>query len=696
MKRLKSIQFVSKLFSLLSILLLAIISLLFLNISTLDSSFEMLSTQSVIYYDYLKLVDSVRTAQVTFKIQVQEWKDILLRGNNEKDFDKYYENFKREKENVLSLLDSVIVMKKELHIDTNDVTALKAEIISLDEKYKQALQSFDATNPEAGKIVDRLVRGVDRRPTELMDTLVASVLESAKAQSQLQLEEREKANDKATTLMTIISCCLILFCLWISWAVFREFSRASSALLSYTRAVARGEYDVEIGYSSGNEFGELAKALILMVDTLKEKLGFNNGIMKAITTPCIISDTNCNIIYVNQAIIDLIDIGGHPEQYKGKNAAEFFYNDKNKSTITEKVCRTNSIFSNVMANVVTRKGKSLYCNVNAAPVIDLNGDIMAGLALVTNITEVVHERKHAENQAEEISRIANNADSISRTIAEASTNLAQQVEQASDSASVQQTRIGEASTAMQHMSARIIDVARSADQAVETVANAKEKAASGAKIVGDVIQGINDIHRESITLKEDMGGLGKQAEAIGQVMNVISDIADQTNLLALNAAIEAARAGEAGRGFAVVADEVRKLAEKTMSATKEVGDAIQGIQQGAKKNIESVDRSVVKIDDVNNLSSFSGDSLREIVALIDETTNQVQAIASAADEQSTVSEEIRHSLEDVSSLCAETAEAMQNSTHDVDALARQAQELNLLIETMQQTEPRETVRALEK
>jgi methyl-accepting chemotaxis protein len=180
-----------------------------------------------------------------------------------------------------------------------------------------------------------------------------------------------------------------------------------------------------------------------------------------------------------------------------------------------------------------------------------------------------------------------------------------------------------------------------------------------------------------------MTTLGQQAQGIGQIMNVISDIADQTNLLALNAAIEAARAGDAGRGFAVVADEVRKLAEKTMAATKEVGDAISGIQDGTRKNILNVEQTVGKIDDATVLATKSGESLSEIVVLVDMATDQVRSIAAASEEQSAASEEINRSIEDISRISTETSGAMHQSSQAVVELANQSRVLGGLIEEMQ-------------
>jgi methyl-accepting chemotaxis protein len=269
-------------------------------------------------------------------------------------------------------------------------------------------------------------------------------------------------------------------------------------------------------------------------------------------------------------------------------------------------------------------------------------------------------------------------------VTSASEELSAQIEQSTRGSEVQSERIGETATAMEEMNATVLEVAKNASQAAETADKAKTKAQDGASIVKEVLKGIGEVQKNALDLKKGMTTLGQQAQGIGQIMNVISDIADQTNLLALNAAIEAARAGEAGRGFAVVADEVRKLAEKTMTATKEVGDAISGIQNGTQKNIVNVEATVTRIGTATDLAGKSGQALEEIVTLVDLTTDQVRAIATASEQQSSASEEINHSIEGVNQISAETADAMRQSATAVLEMADQAQVLKRLIDALRE------------
>ena len=184
---------------------------------------------------------------------------------------------------------------------------------------------------------------------------------------------------------------------------------------------------------------------------------------------------------------------------------------------------------------------------------------------------------------------------------------------------------------------------------------------------------------EAATTADLVEALSAGATRIGDVVAMISTIAGQTNLLALNAAIEAARAGEAGRGFAVVADEVRKLAEKTMASTQDVGNAIKAIQESAAKSSASVDDAVAQIEEVTGLASQSGTALQEIVSMADATADQVNAIATASEEQSAASEEISHSIETCSAMSRMISDTLRDASRAVLDMADQAQGLAGLV-----------------
>jgi len=298
--------------------------------------------------------------------------------------------------------------------------------------------------------------------------------------------------------------------------------------------------------------------------------------------------------------------------------------------------------------------------------------------------EATHKAEEATQRAERaradgMLQAASKLEDVAAIISSASEELAAQVEQSSRGTEIQAGRVGETATSMEEMNATVLEVARNASQAAETSDQAKRRAQEGAGVVSEVVREIGMVEKQALELKTDMASLGAQAESIGRIMNVISDIADQTNLLALNAAIEAARAGDAGRGFAVVADEVRKLAEKTMTATKEVGDAIHGIQDGARKNVGAVDRTVSLIGDATGLAGKSGESLKAIVELVDASSDQVRSIATASEQQSAASEEINRAIEDISRISNENADAMNQSAQAVMELAEQAQALSSLI-----------------
>ncbi len=274
---------------------------------------------------------------------------------------------------------------------------------------------------------------------------------------------------------------------------------------------------------------------------------------------------------------------------------------------------------------------------------------------------------------------ATQLEGVVNVIASASEELSAQIEQSSHGAEQQAHRIADTATAVEEMNATVIEVAKNAGAGANLSASTQSKAKEGDDVTTKCRRAMDEVQAETIGLKTNMDTLSVHAQAINEIMTVISDIADQTNLLALNAAIEAARAGEAGRGFAVVADEVRKLAEKTMSSTQDVGKAIQAIQESSKEGVRRMDQAVGKVNLAADLAEKCGAALAEILSLAEQTADQVRSIATASEEQSASSEEIARSVEHVNTIASETSQAMGEASKAVSELAAQAQNLSRII-----------------
>lgn len=314
---------------------------------------------------------------------------------------------------------------------------------------------------------------------------------------------------------------------------------------------------------------------------------------------------------------------------------------------------------------------------------DVVGNVIGGCCLYINTTELKQREAHIIDQNELIARAADQADSVVYELSSAAEQLRGLVGEARKGAMVQSEEAGQAATAMEEMNATVLEVARHAQEAASDADKAKSEAEKGEDTVAGVVSAIDEVSGQASSLKASMEDLDVKAEAIGNVLSVIEDIADQTNLLALNAAIEAARAGEAGRGFAVVADEVRKLAEKTVQATTEVHQAVSNIQQGAKTNVKATEAAVESVARSTSLAGESGEALARIVSMSEETSDRIRSIATAAEQQAAASEEINRSTETVNRISNETEQAMVESSAAIEKLAKLADDLSGIIHGMQ-------------
>lgn len=260
--------------------------------------------------------------------------------------------------------------------------------------------------------------------------------------------------------------------------------------------------------------------------------------------------------------------------------------------------------------------------------------------------------------------------SAADTIASASEELSSSSEQMSRGVADQAGRTSQIATASTEMSQTVVDVAKNASNIATSASDTVKTAQEGESIVNKSVEEVKAI---AVTVSESaqlMSSLGERSKQIGDIVSVINDIADQTNLLALNAAIEAARAGEQGRGFAVVADEVRKLAERTAKATSEIGGMIKAIQDEVQKAVLSMEHGTKRVNVGVDFSIQAGNALRGIVDSVNGLQSMVQQIASATEEMSSVSDQISGDIEAVAAVSSETSAASNQIAQSASDLAR--------------------------
>ena len=264
-------------------------------------------------------------------------------------------------------------------------------------------------------------------------------------------------------------------------------------------------------------------------------------------------------------------------------------------------------------------------------------------------------------------------------IASAAEELSAVTEQTSAGVNSQKIETDQVATAMHEMTATVQEVARNAEQASLAAADADGQARAGDKVVAEAIAQIERLAAEVARSTDAMAHLQQESNKIGSVMDVIKAVAEQTNLLALNAAIEAARAGEAGRGFAVVADEVRGLAQRTQKSTEEIEGLVAGLQNGTQQVANVMNNSRSLTDSSVDLTRKAGVSLENITRTVSNIQSMNQQIAAAAEQQSAVAEEISRSIVNVRDVSEQTATASDETAKSSVELARLGSQLQQMV-----------------
>ena len=453
----------------------------------------------------------------------------------------------------------------------------------------------------------------------------------------------------------------------------------------FAEAISAGHEDAKLEVYRTDCLGHLAESLRTMVSKLEAQAHWYESILNTLPLSVSVTDNdmvwtfcNTNALGSMQKTCQSDVVGKHCSEKQGNicNTPECGI---------EQLRLGNKQVINHMPN-----GKTMQIMLDYLK--DSQGKAVGHVEIGEDITEKVLLEKKAAAAAHQarMSTVTQLEDVVSH-LQKAADTLNASLGDVRDKAGIAADRMAETATAMNEMNATVLEVAHNAEGAAEAATSVQGHAQDGAGIVLRTIQSMQSVQQQSSGLKGDMADLDKQAKDIGTVLTLIRDIADQTNLLALNAAIEAARAGEAGRGFAVVADEVRKLAEKTMSATREVETAIATIQEGTGKSSTTVDGTVTSIEEVGRMAEESGQSLERISNLAGDSSSRVSAIAAAATEQSAASEEINRNIAEVNTLSAHIAEAMDMAARQVSDMAGQVSVVTGILDVIRQEDKKQAL-----
>lgn len=497
------------------------------------------------------------------------------------------------------------------------------------------------------------------------------------------IDHDEVYSDSTALVGRILFAALILLLLLTgaSYAMALSFSRPIQRLVDATEHIAKGDLNVQADENRKDEFGKLAHSFNAMLHQLKERLGFAQGIMNGLVQPFMVVDSQGKYTYINDRMIDYWGLDCRPEELYGKPSCAL-YGQSDGSTSLDDVLANEKPVIDFQVSRLNRKGEKRYMLLNAGPLRDLDGELIGAFCLVTDLTETRTSQERISILNERITVSAEKAQDISTRQAATFGHLSVQLTQTANVAQEQTIASANATEVVRTLSDTLSQLADRARQTKENTENTRQEASAGSDVVQETIGCIQQMAEQSNRVEATMKELDQHATGINRIVELIKDVADQTNLLALNAAIEAARAGEAGRGFAVVADEVRKLAEKTMQATNEVTGAVRALQNGVNLSLEATRESVEITHKTTILATRSGETLNRILTMADEAAHAVASIAEAMQEQSSTSSEVSQSMENVRELARQSADNMKASEKAVAELSALSIQLKALIDSM--------------
>ncbi|QQS35462.1 MAG: methyl-accepting chemotaxis protein [Ignavibacteriales bacterium] len=537
--------------------------------------------------------------------------------------------------------------------------------LSIGEKMFDAYQLSDEAGNEQMQVFDveseKLLRSISTLDQTLNDKCATSV------------DEMMSMTESAKVTTIILGIIILMAGVVIAVYAAGKLTKPIKRLTENADHISKGNMNLDIKISSDDEIGQLEKSFGVMVQNIKEQSeavnNISNGNMDISITPKSEDDVlSIGLINVIQILKNLVqDLKSLTTSALNGQLQVRADESKYKGGYAEIISGFNKTLDAVVIPI--KDGTSALEKMSKGDLtVRINAEYKGDHQKIKNSINLL---------GESLSSAISEVNAAVQATASASTQISSSTEEMAAGAQEQSAQAGEVASAVEQMTKTILETTKNASSASEASKNAGLIAKEGGSVVNQTIQGINRIAEVVKQSADTVQQLGKSSDQIGEIIQVIDDIADQTNLLALNAAIEAARAGEQGRGFAVVADEVRKLAERTTKATKEIALMIKQIQKDTSGAVESMNQGTLEVEKGKELANKAGDSLKQIITGAESVVDIVSQVAAASEEQSSAAEQISKNIESISAVTQESAQGVQQ-------IARAAEDLNRLTNNLEE------------
>ncbi|MBL7836037.1 MAG: HAMP domain-containing protein, partial [Bacteroidetes bacterium] len=559
--------------------------------------------------------------------------------------------------------------------NNSEFKRINQEIVSLSREKDQLLvNGLPNDDPAVTSIDDKVFQlSFDSRKYYLeCDKLIINIIEKTKIDAATAVTTIEEDSTSAELQLIILVIVGAIISLLFGWYIAKLVSNPMKRAVEVLGESSMGHLDARMEIDWQDEIGDMARKMDSFTkglqDMVKSMHSVANGDLSVYITP---RDNRDEIApALNKIVTTLKELKSETDVLTNA-ALKGELNKRGNSNIFQGGYKDIiEGFNNTLAAIVTplkETQKTLEILSTGDLRVKMQGKFEGDFEELKNYVN------HLSNSLSNL--IGQITDAIEAT-ASASNQISASAEEMAAGAEQQSAQITEVASAVEEMTSTIIENTKNISTAAEKAKETGDIAKSGGKVVNQTVEGMNKIADVVENAGSTVDKLGRNSDQIGEIIQVINDIADQTNLLALNAAIEAARAGEQGRGFAVVADEVRKLAERTTKATKEIGEMIKQIQVDTRGAVESMERGRVEVENGKKLADEAGNALQKIIHSATELVDLVTQVATASEEQSTTAEAISHSIEGISNVIHE-------STTGTQQIARASEDLNRLTDNLQ-------------